>query len=133
MEENRLNEITINPKDLRWKFSRGTGNGGQKRNKTSSCVDLLHTPTGITVRIDGRSQNRNKNEALSILKDRLIKLKKEFVCNKIDNIRKEQIGVCERSNKTRTIRVKDDLVIDHNLNKKISYKRYSKGDLSNLR
>lgn len=109
------------------------GNGGQKKNKTNSCVDLTHIPTGIKVRIDSRSQAANKKHALFILRARLKeKQQNEFYKNR-SIIKKQQIGSGMRGDKIRTIRVRDNQVIDHNLNRKITYKEYSRGDLSGLR
>lgn len=126
-------EVKINEKDLDWKFTRGTGPGGQHRNKTDSCVNLTHIPSGIKVRIDGRSQASNKVDALFVLKARLKEHQDNKVYSKQANIRKEQVGSGMRGDKIRTIRVKDNRVVDHKLNKKITYKEYSRGNLSGLR
>lgn len=126
-------EIQINKKDLSWKFTRGTGPGGMNKNKLDTCVNLTHIPSGIKVRIDGRSQSANKIDALFILRARLKEQLSNKFCSNQANIRKQQIGSGMRGDKIRTIRVKDNIVTDHRLNKKISYKQYARGDLTELR
>jgi len=58
-------------KDVRFEYTRGTGPGGQHKNKTNSCVTVTHIPTGIQVRVDGRKQGQNKKKALQELERRL--------------------------------------------------------------
>jgi len=126
-------EVQINEKDLDWKFTRGTGPGGQHKNKTDSCVNLTHMPTGIKVKVDGRSQTSNKVDALFVLKARLKEQQRnKFYSNRAD-IRKQQVGSGMRGDKIRTIRVRDNQVTDHVLDRKISYKEYSRGNLERLR
>jgi peptide chain release factor 1 len=96
-------------------------------------VNLTHIPSGIKVKVDGRSQSTNKADALFVLKARLKEQQaNKFYSNRAD-IRKQQVGSGMRGDKIRTIRVRDNKVTDHVLNKKISYKEYSRGDLSRLR
>lgn len=101
------------------------------KNKLDTCVNLTHIPSGTKIRIDGRSQDKNKKLALNMLRVRLEKLENKNNSNKTNNIRKNQIG--GQQDKIRTIRVKDDIVINHKTNKIITYRKYKKGDLSNLR
>lgn len=61
--------------DLKIEYTKGTGAGGQHKNKTSSCVKITHIPTGITVMKDGRNQHRNKRMALRELEKRILTLK----------------------------------------------------------
>ena len=56
--------MSFNKKDVNFKYKRGSGPGGQHRNKTDSCVVATHVPTGLTVTIDGRDQHKNKSLAL---------------------------------------------------------------------
>lgn len=133
LTEANKKDIQINEKDLNWKFTRGTGPGGQHKNKTDSCVNLTHIPSGIRVKVDGRSQSSNKEDALFVLKARLkSQAKNKFFKNR-DKIRKQQVGSGMRGDKIRTIRIRDNLVTDHKLDKKVSYKKYSRGDLSEFR
>jgi peptide chain release factor 1 len=118
---------------LDWKFTRGTGPGGQHRNKVDTCVYLTHIPTGTKVKVDGRSRSTNEETALIVLRNRLKAEAKSKFFQKRSKIRKEQVGSGMRGDKIRTIRVRDDIVTDHMLDIKISYKKYSRGDLSQLR
>lgn len=116
-----------------WKFSRGTGPGGQHRNKTDTCVDLTYIPTGLTVRVDGRSQSSNKDNALFILKARLKEQSKATFFKNRAKDRKEQVGSGMRGDKIRTIRVRDDRVTDHRTGKTTTYGKYAKGDFSEIK
>lgn len=133
LKEVSQQEVQIRDGDLEWHFSRGTGPGGQHKNKTDTCVQLTHKPTGLTVRCDGRSQHANKISALSILRARIKDVENNQIHNTANNSRQQQIGSGMRGDKVRTIRVKDDIVVDHKLNKKTRYSKYVKGDLSDLR
>ena len=57
----------FNKKDISFQYTRGTGPGGQHKNKTDSCVIATHEPTGLSVRIDGRNQHSNKSKAVKEL------------------------------------------------------------------
>lgn len=133
LEEVNPKDIQILEKDLDWKFSRGTGPGGQHKNKTDTCVNLTHIPSGTKVRVDGRSQHTNKENALFILKAKLKEATRNQFFQDRDKSRKEQVGSGMRGDKVRTIRVRDDLVTDHRMNRTTTYAQYAKGDLSDLR
>jgi peptide chain release factor 1 len=78
LEEPTSSELTIDPRDLEEKFTRGSGAGGQHRNKTDSAVQLRHKPTGVAVRAEnGRSQAANRETALRLLRARLIVAKQQ--------------------------------------------------------
>ena len=115
---------TFDNKDLKWEFYKGTGPGGQHKNKTLSAVRLTHIPTGTVVTYDGRSQFRNKENALCILKERVLECKRIIINNANNQSRQNQIGSGMRGDKIRTISVRDDTVIDHRLNKTMRYKDY---------
>jgi len=133
LKEASQQDMQIKDSDLEWRFSRGTGPGGQHKNKTDTCVQLTHRSTKITVRCDGRSQHANKISALSILCARLKELAENQIHSAANDSRQQQIGSGMRGDKVRTIRVKDDIVVDHKLNRKTRYSKYIKGDLSDLR
>ena len=120
-------------KDLDWKFSRGTGPGGQHRNKTDSCVNLTHLPTKIKVRCDGRSQTSNKETALSLLRLKLRDLSTSTTHSSRNKKRSQQVGKGMRGDKIRTIRVRDNRVTDHLTGKITSWERYRRGDLGELK
>lgn len=122
------NQIFISDKDLKWSFRRGSGPGGQHRNKTESCVDLVHIPTGIKITIDSRSQYENKILALKLLKTKLFDASNKQILTNRNIDRKSQIGVGMRGDKRRTIRIQDNQVIDHIMNKSMTYDNYSRGN-----
>jgi peptide chain release factor 1 len=119
--------------ELRIETTRGTGNGGQHKNTTDSCVVITHIPTGIKVVRDGRSQHKNKDEALNEIKQRLNDLYQQNHMDKVSKERKGQIGSGNRgSEKKRTYNQKMDLVIDHESDKSTSLKQFMKGKLELL-
>lgn len=84
------------------------------------------------MRIDGRDRGRNEKDAWKILTERIQKLSDNKFNNKYENVRKEQIGTGLRCEKRRTYRVKDNMVIDHISNKKISLTEIYRGNINNL-
>ena len=127
-------QIKINKKDLEWKATRGSGAGGQHRNVTDSAVQLTHRPTNIRVRCEsGRSQHANKETALQILAAKLLEQANQKSVNQYNKNRKKQVGSGNRGdNKVRIIRLQDDIVINCQNGKKISAKRYFRGQLEKL-
>lgn len=122
-------QFEVKPSDLDWKMTRGSGPGGQHRNKVESCVVLTHRPTGITVRCENeRSQYRNKQTALAILTARLYARDAEAKQNADSLSRRSQVGTGQRGDKRRTIRVRDGRVHDHVTGAEWQYARYVKGE-----
>jgi len=101
-----MSEVTIMTK-------RGSGPGGQHRNKTESCVVARHDPTGISVTIDGREQHSNKRLALKILTARLEKEKVAGVNAKAAAAKRQQVGNGGRTEKIRTYNFIDQRAVDH--------------------
>jgi len=133
LREVEPSEVDINEKDLDWKACRGSGAGGQHRNVTDSAVQLTHKPTGIQIRCEaGRSQSQNKEQALQILGAKLKQAEEERAIKKVNSSRRSQVGSGMRGDKTRTIRLQDDTVTDHTTNKKMSAKKYMKGQIECL-
>lgn len=132
LEENEYQEVELYPNEYRLETTRGTGPGGQHRNTTDSTVVVTHEATGIKVVRNGRCQHKNKEEALVELKKRV----NDFYRNGHDNIaseqRKDQIGKGDRSDKRRTYRVKDSIVVDHITNKTASLKDVLRGKINLL-
>lgn len=94
---------------------------------------IKHLKTGITVKCEKeRDQRRNKKLALSILKEKLKKFYNSCIKQKRSSKRREQIGTGLRSEKIRTIQVHRDRVVNHSNNKKMSFKKYSKGYISEI-
>lgn len=106
--------VVIRDEDLAWTACRAPGNGGQHVQKTDSAVQLTHVPTGIQVRChEGRSQHKNKLDALAKLRARLTADARAAATQARVETRREQVGSGMRGDKRRTIRVQDDSVVDH--------------------
>lgn len=115
------------------KCVRSSGNGGQNVNKKSSCVQLTHVPTGIQVKCqDTRDQKENEEIAWDRLYQKLKSIEEDKFNKSIYDDRFSQIGNSNRSQKRRTYRIKDDVVIDHLTNRETSYKNISRGKLELL-
>lgn len=133
LQQTKAGSIQIDKRDLDEAFVRGSGAGGQARNKNSTCVVLAHRPTGIQVRVDGgRSQHHNRQTALEILMARLAQQQENQQTHRNNQKRRRQIGSGMRGDKIRTIRVRDDRVVDHQTGKKMSFRKYKRGHLEDL-
>lgn len=126
-------QFTLRPADLQITTCRGSGPGGQHRNKTESAVQVKHLPTGMMVRCESeRSQQQNKESALSLLASRLAARHESTTSASKASDRRSQIGSGERSDKIRTIQTQNGQVVNHLTGKKITIERYLKGDLAEI-
>jgi peptide chain release factor 1 len=109
-------DLELKPEDLRIEVSRAGGPGGQGVNTTDSAVQVLHIPTGTIVRCqDGRSQIKNKERALSILRARLLERKQREEEEKYSAQRRGQIGTGGREEKVRTYNFPQNRLTDHRI------------------
>jgi peptide chain release factor 1 len=110
-------EISIDPNDLEINVCRASGPGGQGVNTTDSAVQIQHLPTGICVYCaDERSQLKNKNKAMTVLRSRLLQKKQQEENEKYAQNRKDQVGTGDRSERIRTYNFPQSRITDHRVN-----------------
>ncbi len=127
-------DLELKPEEIRIEVCRAGGPGGQGVNTTDSAVQVMHIPTGTIVRCqDGRSQQKNKAKALTILRSRLLEVKQREEHEKYAAHRKSQIGTGDRSEKIRTYNFSENRVSDHRIKLTLySLDRFLNGDIAEM-
>jgi peptide chain release factor 1 len=134
MQEAEEAEIEIEEKDLRVDTFCASGPGGQSVNKTSSAVRITHIPTGVVVSMqDEKSQHRNRDKAMRLLKTRLKERQDRKIREQEDALRRSLIGSGDRSDRIRTYNFPQNRITDHRINCTLyNLDRFMLGDIDEL-
>ena len=127
-------EVEINPADLKIETCKSSGAGGQHVNKTESAIRIIHKPTGIIVECqEERSQFKNRDKAMKMLKTKLLDIKQREQDDKIASARKSQVGTGDRSERIRTYNYPQGRVTDHRIGLTLySLENFLNGDISQM-
>jgi peptide chain release factor 1 len=127
-------DVEVNPDDLRIDIFHSGGAGGQNVNKVATAVRITHLPTGMVVTCqDERSQLRNKNKAMAVLRARLLDMERSRQEAEVTSQRRSQVGTGDRSEKIRTYNFPQDRVSDHRIGLNLhNLPRIMEGDLDQL-
>lgn len=127
-------DIEINPKDLQIDTFRSSGAGGQHINKTDSAIRITHLPTGVVVECqDERSQYKNKDKAMRVLRTRLYEAEKEKQNSQLASERKSMVGSGDRSEKIRTYNFPQYRISDHRIGLTIyKLEQFINGDMDEV-
>jgi peptide chain release factor len=117
---------------VRKQYTRGSGNGGQHRNKVETCVQLIDEATGIIIKAqDTRNRGKNEEIAWKRLEERIKSIESTKFDNKSYQERFDQIGYGNEKHR-RTYRVKENMSIDHLTGKSCTFKDFSRGKIELL-
>lgn len=127
-------EVEINNSDLIIETIKSSGAGGQHVNKTESAIRLIHKPTGITIECqDERSQYKNKDKAMKLLRTKLFDMRQKEQSDKIASERRSQVGTGDRSERIRTYNFPQGRITDHRIGFTIySLENYLNGDIDQM-
>lgn len=133
LDLDKKSKIVLRDSDLEIKTTRSGGPGGQHVNKTDSAVIMTHKPSGLSVRVESRSQQQNRALAKEILTARLSEAAEAQQTEAKNANRKKQIGSGMRGDKIRTIALQRGQVTCHLTNRSISSKSYLNGNWEGLK
>jgi len=127
-------EVEINPADLKIETCKSSGAGGQHVNKTESAIRIIHKPSGIIVECqEERSQFKNRDKAMKMLKTKLLDMKQREQDDKIASARKSQVGTGDRSERIRTYNYPQGRVTDHRIGLTLyTLENFLNGDISQM-
>lgn len=127
-------DVEINPSDLQIDTYRASGAGGQHVNKTESAIRIIHIPTGTIVECqDERSQHKNKDKAMKILRSRILEAEREKQMSSIADERKSQVGTGDRSERIRTYNYPQGRISDHRIGLTVyKLEQFLNGDLDEV-
>ncbi|MBQ7055256.1 MAG: peptide chain release factor 1, partial [Oscillospiraceae bacterium] len=127
-------EVELNMSDVDVDTFRASGAGGQHVNKTESAIRLTHRPTGIVVECqDERSQHKNKDRAIKILRSKLYDIQMQEQASQIAAERKSQVGTGDRSERIRTYNYPQGRVTDHRISLTLyKLEQFLNGDLDEM-
>ena len=129
LPEPRDADVPLRDCDVEWTAQRGSGPGGQHRNKTESAVLVRHKPSGLTAYCQSeRSQHRNRAAAMAVLRARLWERQQTAAHGERSENRRQQIGSGMRGDKRRTIRQQDGQVVDHVTGQRWRFEAYQRGE-----
>ncbi len=129
LPEPSFEQVRIDERDLEYRTCRGSGPGGQNRNKLETAVQLTHKPTGLSVRCETeRSQHQNKQAALALLRAKLWQSQQQRSADLRSADRRHQIGSGERGDKRRTVALQRDQVVDHQTGRTWKAREYLRGE-----
>lgn len=127
-------EVEINPADLKIETCKSSGAGGQHINKTESAIRILHKPSGIVVECqEERSQFKNRDKAMKMLKTKLLDIKQKEQSDAIASARRSQVGTGDRSERIRTYNYPQGRVTDHRIGLTLySLEAFLNGDIGQM-
>lgn len=133
MDTNSQPKYVLNRSDVDRQYTCSGGKGGQNVNRRSTCVILIHRPSGLIVRSEeNRTQGKNEEAAWKRLEEKLAEISNGEFGEKVKETRFGQIGYGNRNDKRRTYREQDGFVLDHVTGKRITIKELYKGNIRPL-